>query len=103
MPINSGVLSFGLVAIAVKLYPAIKDNTIRFHLLRKKCGSRVRNQWFCPVCKQVIEREDLVRGFEVSKGEYVQFTEQELDSLDGEANRNIALREFVPLASIDPI
>ena len=44
MPINSGVLSFGLVAIPVKLYPAIKDHTIRFHLLHKKCGSRVRNQ-----------------------------------------------------------
>jgi DNA end-binding protein Ku len=68
MPINSGILSFGLLAIPVKLFPAIKDHTIRFHLLHKKCGSRVRNQFFCPVCKQVVEREELVRGFEVSNG-----------------------------------
>lgn len=77
MPINAGVLSFGLVAIPVKLYPAIKDQTIRFHLLHKKCGSRVRNQWFCPVCNEVVERENLVRGVEMSKGEYVQITEAE--------------------------
>ena len=70
-------MSFGLVAIPVKLYPATKDQTIRFHLLHKKCGSRVRNQWFCPVCNEVVERENLVRGFEVSKGEYVQITEAE--------------------------
>lgn len=103
MPINSGVLSFGLVSIPVRLYPAIKDQTIRFHLLHKKCGTRVRNQWFCPVCNEVVDRENLVRGFEVSKGEYVRLTEQELDSIEAEANKNIDLKEFVPISSVDPI
>ena len=50
MPINSGILSFGLVAILVKLYPAIKDQTV--HLLHNKCDSRVRNQFWCPVCNE---------------------------------------------------
>jgi DNA end-binding protein Ku len=103
MPINSGVLSFGLVAIPVKLYPAIQDQTIRFHLLHKKCGSRVRNQRFCPVCNEVVERENLVRGVEVSKGEYVQITEAELDTIEAEANRNIDLKEFVPVSTVDPV
>jgi DNA end-binding protein Ku len=97
------VLSFGLVSIPVKLHPAIKDHTIRFHLLHKKCDSRIRNQWFCPVCEEVVERENLVRGYEVSKGKYVQFTEEELESVEAEANRNIELKEFVPLASVDPV
>jgi non-homologous end joining protein Ku len=56
MPINSGILSFGLVAIPVKLYPAIKDQTVRFHLLLAKCGSRVRNRFWCPVCNEVVDR-----------------------------------------------
>jgi DNA end-binding protein Ku len=103
MPINSGVLSFGLVSIPVKLHPAIKDHTIRFHLLHKKCGNRIKNQWFCPVCEEVVERENLFRGYELSKGKYVQFTEEELGSVEAEANRNIELKEFVPVASVDPV
>jgi len=67
-------------------HSAIEDQSIHRHWLHKKCGSRVRNQLFCPVCKVVVERDDLVRGFEVSKGKYVQITEEELESLEAEAN-----------------
>ena len=57
----------------------------------------------CPVCKVVVERDDLVRGFEVSKGKYVQITEEELESLEAEANNSIEFREFVPIEKIDPV
>src|SRR5206468_11254830 len=103
MPINSGILSFGLVAIPVRLYPAIKDQTVRFHLLHNKCGSRVRNQFCCPVCNEAVERDGLVRGFEYTKGKSIQLTEEELDALEAEANRSIDLKEFVPVGKIDPI
>src|SRR5947199_850059 len=103
MPINSGVLSFGLVAIPVKLYPAIKYQSVRFHLLHNKCGSRVRNQFWCPVCNEAVERDGLVRGFEYTKGKYIQLTEEELEALEAEANRSIDLKEFVPVAKIDPV
>jgi len=73
------------------------------HLVHKKCGSRVRNQMVCPVCKVVVDRSDLVRGFEVSKGKYVQITEEELESLEAEANNGIEFREFVPVEKIDPV
>jgi hypothetical protein len=56
MPIRSGVLSFGLVAIPVKLSPAIHDKSIHFHLLHSKCGSRIKNQLFCPHCGAVYEQ-----------------------------------------------
>ena len=65
-PITRGVLSFGLVSIPVELY-WVEDHNIRFHLLHKKCGSRVRNQLFCPVCKVVIKHDETVRGYEVTK------------------------------------
>ena len=86
-PISRGVLSFGLVSIPVELYSAIEDHNIRFHLLHKKCGSRVRNQLFCPVCKVVIERDETVRGYEVTKGQYVRVEDAELEALEAEANR----------------
>lgn len=101
--IGTGILSFGLVSIPVEIYSAIQDQSIRMHLLHKKCGSRVRNQMFCPVCKAVVERSDLVRGFELSKGKYIRITEEELESLAAEANNGIDFREFVPANKIDPV
>ena len=103
MAIRSGILSFGLVAIPVKVYPATRDQAVRFNLIHKKCGNRVQNQWFCPVDNEVVPREDLVRGAEVSKDRYVQITDQELEALEAEANRSIDLNEFVPLESVDPV
>jgi DNA end-binding protein Ku len=101
--IGSGVLSFGLVSIPIEIHSAIQDQSIRMHLLHKKCGSRVRNQMFCPVCKVVVERSDLVRGFELSKGNYVPITEEELESLEAEANNGIEFREFIPIEKLDPV
>src|SRR5918993_4547180 len=102
-PPDTGVLSFGLVAIPVRIHTATHSENASFHLLHKKCGSRVRNQYHCPVCNVVVERDDLVRGFQHAKDQYVQLTEEELDSLEAEANKNIDLKEFIPLASVDPI
>jgi DNA end-binding protein Ku len=100
---GSGILSFGLVAIPIRLHTAIHDERISFHLLHKKCGSRVRNQYLCSACKVVVERDELVRGFEVSKGKYVQLTEEELQSLETEANKSIDLKEFIPIDKVDPV
>ena len=102
-PPDTGVLSFGLVAIPVRIHTATHSENASFHLLHKKCGSRVRNQYHCPVCNIVVERDDLVRGFQHAKDQYVQITEQELDSLEAEANKSIDLKEFIPLASVDPL
>ena len=101
--ISRGVLSFGLVSIPVELYPAVEDRNIRFHMLHKKCGSRVRNQIFCPSCKVVVERDDLVRGYEVSKGNYVRVEDEELEGLEAEANSSIDMREFILIEKVDPL
>jgi DNA end-binding protein Ku len=102
-PPGTGVLSFGLVAIPVRIHTATKSENVSFHLLHNKCGSRVRNQYYCPVCNVVVERADIVRGFQHAKDQYVPVTEEELESLEAEANRNIDLKEFIPLASVDPV
>ena len=102
-PPGTGILSFGLVAIPVRIHTATKSENVSFHLLHKKCGSRVRNQHYCPVCSIVVERDDLVRGFQHAKDQYVPITEEELESLEAEANKSIDLKEFIPLATVDPV
>jgi DNA end-binding protein Ku len=101
--IGSGTISFGLVSIPIRLYTAASSAGVSFNLLHAKCGSRIRQQTYCPVDKEVVDRTALVKGYEVQKDEYVRFTEEELKSLEGEASKVIDIAEFVPLAKVDPI
>jgi DNA end-binding protein Ku len=101
--IGSGTISFGLVSIPVKLYAAASAGGISFNLLHAKCGNRIRQQTFCPVCNEVVDRSGLVKGYEFSKEQYVRFTDEELKSLEGEASKVIEIAEFVPLPDVDPI
>ena len=101
--IGSGTISFGLVSIPVKLYTAASGGGVSFNLLHAKCGSRIKQQTFCPVCNEVVERGALVKGYEFQKDQYVRFTDEELKSLEGEASKVIDIAEFVPLPSVDPI
>jgi DNA end-binding protein Ku len=102
-PVASGTISFGLVSIPVKLYTAASSQSISFNLLHAKCGNRIRQQRFCPVCNEVVERDELVRGYEFAKDQYVRFKEEELEALEGEDSQAIEISEFVPLSTVDPI
>ena len=101
--IGSGAISFGLVSIPVNLYVATSSESPSFNLLHAKCGSRIKQQRFCPVCKVVVEREELVKGYEFDKNQYVRLTDDELKALEGEASEAIEISEFVPLSKVDPI
>ncbi|MFI5326391.1 MAG: Ku protein [Candidatus Rokuibacteriota bacterium] len=101
--LGSGTISFGLVSIPVKLYTAASSGSVSFNLLHAKCGSRIKQQTFCPVCNEVVERSALVKGYEFQKDQYVRFTDEELKALEGESSKVIDIEEFVPLSSVDPI
>jgi DNA end-binding protein Ku len=101
--IGSGAISFGLVSIPVNLYLAASSESPSFNLLHSKCGSRIKQQRFCPVCKAVVEREELVKGYEFAKNQYVTIADEELKALEGTASDAIEISEFVPLAKVDPI
>lgn len=101
--IGSGAISFGLVSIPVKLYVATSSQAPSFHLLHTKCGNRIRQQRFCPVCEEVVERDQLVKGYEFVKDQYIRVSDEELKALEGEASEAIEITEFVPLAKVDPI
>ncbi len=101
---GSGMISFGLVTIPVKLYSTGESSVgISFNMLHKKCGSRLKQQYFCPVDNEVVGREDIVKGYEYSKDQYVLFTEEELKALVPEPTNAVEITEFVPLEEVDPI
>jgi DNA end-binding protein Ku len=101
--LGSGTISFGLVSIPIKLYTATAPGNVSFNLLHAKCGSRIKQQTFCPVDNEVVERSGLVKGYEFAKDQYVRVTDEELKALEGEASKMIDILEFVPLAQVDPV
>ena len=101
--ISSGTISFGLVSIPIKLYTAASSGGIAFNFLHNRCGSRMKQQQLCPVCDEVVQRSDLVRGYEFAKNEYVRFENDELKTLEEETSKVIELEEFVPLEKVDPV
>src|SRR3569832_336518 len=103
-PFASGMISFGLVTIPMKLYSTGESAAgIQYNMLHKKCRSRLKQQYICPVDDEVVGREDIVKGYEYAKGQYVLFTEEELKALTPEPTNAVEIREFVPLDQVDPI
>jgi DNA end-binding protein Ku len=102
--LSTGTLSFGLVSIPVKLYSASQPSAaISFNLLHGKDGSRLRQQYLCTRDGEVVERSEMVKGYEISKDRYVIFTAEELKSLEEKASEVIEIAEFVPEAKVDPV
>ncbi|HWQ38504.1 MAG TPA: Ku protein [Burkholderiales bacterium] len=102
--IASLTLSFGLVSIPVKLYSATEaSRAISFNLLHKGCGSRLKQQYICIKEEIPVEREDMVKGYEFAKDQYVIFTPEELKALEEAGTHSAEITEFVPIDSIDPV
>jgi DNA end-binding protein Ku len=102
--IASLTVSFGLVAIPVKLYSATQTSgTISFNLLHKGCGSRLKQQYICAKEEVVVPREDTVKGYEFAKDQYVMFTPEELKALEEAGTHSAEITEFVPIESVDPV
>ena len=102
--IASLLVSFGMVSIPVKLYAATQASAgISFNLLHRACGSRLRQQYLCIKEDVVVERADMVKGYEFAKDQYVTFTPEELTALGEKATQTVEIDEFVPADSIDPI
>ena len=102
--IASLTLSFGLVSIPVKLYSATQaTGAISFNLLHKGCGSRLRQQYLCQREGVVVERGDMMKGYEFAKDQYVTFSTDELKEMEEKGTNIVEIDAFVPAASIDPV
>jgi DNA end-binding protein Ku len=102
--IGTATISFGLVSIPTKLYTTNESgNDIHFNMLHEADGARLKQQYICTKCNEVVDREHTVKGYEHAKGQYVIFTAEELKALDAVATQSIALEEFVPASAVDPL
>lgn len=98
-----GAVTFGLVNIPVRLYSAVQEKSLKFHMLHAKDGGRIKYQRVCAICGEEVTWDDIVKGYEYSKDHYVQFSEEEMGALDLDSIRAIDVVTFVPLDEIDPV
>ncbi len=102
--IGSATLSFGLVSVPVKMYSSGESSAaISFNWLHKKCGSRLKQQYVCSKDGEKVEKDDMVKGYEFTKGQYVLFSSDELKALEEKATGAIEIAEFVPEKQVDRV
>lgn len=103
--IGTATISFGLVSVPVHVYSSSESKAaVSFNMLHKKCGTRLKQQYVCPKDdNEVVPRDDIVKGYEFAKDQYVVFTPEEIKALDEKATNTIDIAEFVPLAKVDRV
>lgn len=101
--IDTATIAFGLVSIPIKIYSTSEpSHEIHFHLIHEGCGERLKQQYVCPRHGEV-KRADMTKGYELTKGNFIELDKDELAALEAVASDEIAIREFVPAGAIDPI
>ena len=98
-----GNISFGLVAIPIKLHAATESKDVKFRYLHRDCNTPVEYQKVCPTCQKTVTMEEIVRGVEYSPGQFVVLSEEEMESTKKERADTIDIMDFVSLAEIDPV
>ena len=102
-PAWKGYISFGLISVPIRLYPAARPSWVHFHEIHRECGSRVRQPLYCPRDQRVVSRDEIVMGYEVDKDKYVLVDPQELKKLAPVSSRAMEILQLVNLAEMDPI
>jgi DNA end-binding protein Ku len=102
--LGSATISFGLVSVPVNLFSSSESSAaISFNMIHTQCGSRLKQQYICAKEGMVVEKDEISKGYEFSKDQYVLFTPDEVKALDEKATNTIDIAEFVPLATVDRI
>ncbi|HTS87758.1 MAG TPA: Ku protein [Gemmatimonadales bacterium] len=102
--LGSATISFGLVSVPVNLYSSSESAaSVSFNMVHKSCGTRLKQQYICPKDNVVVEKDDIAKGYEFAKGQYVLFSPEELKALDEQAKNAIEISEFVPLSDVERI
>jgi DNA end-binding protein Ku len=101
--IDTATIAFGLVSIPIKIYSTSEpSHEIHFHLIHEGCGERLKQQYVCPKHGEV-DRSEMSKGYELTKGNFIELSKEELKNLEAVASDELSIREFVPATAIDPI
>jgi DNA end-binding protein Ku len=99
----NGTIAFGLVNVPVKVFSATESKTVHFHEVHAKDGGRIEHRRICPNDDEQVDYDDIVKGFEVKRGEWVELTDDEIAAAAGTLTRLVDIDHFVPAADIDPV
>lgn len=99
----TGYLTFGLISMPVRLFSGARGTRISFHMLHREDNTRVKQQLYCPADGRVVERNEIVKGYEYRKGEYVVIEPEELKKIEPKTAKSMEILEFVKQEEIDPV
>lgn len=99
----TGSISFGLINVPVRLYPATRSRDVRFNQLHAPDGARIRQRRVCEIEDKEVPANEIIKGFEIAKGQYVTLTDEELEAMKPESSHSVELEEFVHADEIDPM
>ena len=99
----SGYLTFGMISIPVKLFPAARSEGIGFNMLHKDCGSRVKQQYICPVHERPVTRDEIVKGYEYEKNRFIEIDPADIKKIEPKTAQAMEILEFVPTSEVDPL
>jgi DNA end-binding protein Ku len=98
-----GYISFGLISVPIRLYPAARYSHVAFHEIHRKCGTRVHQQLYCPYDREVVSRDEIAMGYEIEQDKFVLVDPIELKQLQPHSSTAMEIVQFVKLAEVDPV
>jgi DNA end-binding protein Ku len=99
----SGYLTFGLISMPVRLFSGARSSTISFNMLHRTDKQRIKQQYYCPADNQVVDRSDIVKGYEYRKGEYIVIEPEEIKKIEPKTAKTMEILEFVKTTEVDPV
>src|SRR5438046_9019914 len=99
----SGYLTFGLISMPVRLFSGARSSGISFNMLHRDDLQRVKQQYYCPADNRVVERSEIVKGYEFRKGEYVVIEPEEIKKIEPQTAKTMEILEFVKTTDVDPV
>ena len=99
----TGYLTFGLISMPVRLFSAARGSRVQFHMLHRDDHVRIKQQLFCPQDERVVSRDEIVKGYEYEKGEYVVIEPSDIKKIEPKTTKAMEILEFVRSAEIDPV
>jgi DNA end-binding protein Ku len=98
-----GYISFGLISVPIRMYVAAREQHISFNQVHASCGTRIKQQLWCPTDERVVERDEIVKGYPGPDGGYVTITSDELKALEAQSSQTMSIVQFVKLDEVDPL
>lgn len=98
-----GYLTFGLISVPIRLFAAARTERVSFHQIHEVCNTRIKQQLYCPHCERVVERSEIVKGYEIEKNRWVVVEDEEIKKIAPASTDTMDIQQFVKLSDVDPL